>query len=51
MQNKIALITGANKGIGAAIAIQLSKIGYDLWLNYLSDDAAAEKHKKGDYIK
>jgi len=45
MQNKIALITGANKGIGAAIAVQLSKIGYDIWLNYLSDDTAAENIK------
>ena len=42
VQNKIALITGANKGIGAEIAIQLSQIGYDIWLNYLSDDIAAE---------
>ena len=45
MNNKVALITGANKGIGAAIAIQLSQIGYDIWLNYLSDDVSAEKIK------
>jgi 3-oxoacyl-[acyl-carrier protein] reductase len=40
---KIALVTGAGKGIGAAIAIELSKNGFDIWLNYRSDDAAAAK--------
>lgn len=45
-QNKIALITGANKGIGAAIALQLSLCGYDIWLNYLSDDKSAENIKQ-----
>jgi 3-oxoacyl-[acyl-carrier protein] reductase len=46
IQKKIALVTGANKGIGAEIAIQLSEIGYDIWLNYLSDDIAAENIKR-----
>ena len=41
-QRKIALVTGASKGIGAAIALELARSGYDIWLNYRNDTAAAE---------
>lgn len=37
----IALITGASKGIGAAIALVLAKDGFNIWLNYRSDHEAA----------
>jgi 3-oxoacyl-[acyl-carrier protein] reductase len=42
-ENKTALVTGASKGIGAAIAIDLARNGFDIWLNYRSDHAGARE--------
>ena len=40
---KIALVTGAERGIGRAIALELSSMGYPIAVNFLfSNEAAAE---------
>jgi NAD(P)-dependent dehydrogenase (short-subunit alcohol dehydrogenase family) len=41
--NKIILITGANRGIGAATALEAAKRGYAICINYRQNAEAAEK--------
>lgn len=43
LKDKIALITGASRGIGKAIAIEFAKSGAKIALNYSSSDKAAEE--------
>jgi 3-oxoacyl-[acyl-carrier protein] reductase len=41
--NPVGLITGASRGLGRGIALELAKIGYDLIVNYAGNQAAAER--------
>ena len=42
-QSKVALVTGASRGIGRAIAIELARVNYDVMINYASNQAAADE--------
>jgi 3-oxoacyl-[acyl-carrier protein] reductase len=39
--NQVGLITGAGRGIGRAISVELARLGFDLVLNYRSNTEAA----------
>jgi NAD(P)-dependent dehydrogenase (short-subunit alcohol dehydrogenase family) len=41
--NRVALITGASRGIGRGIALELGGIGYDLVVNYAVNTVAAKQ--------
>lgn len=40
---RVALVTGASRGIGRGIAIELARIGYNILLNYRSNEPAAQE--------
>ncbi len=42
---KVVLITGGSRGIGKSTAIEFAKNGYNIIINYLSDDKSAEDIK------
>src|SRR5690606_35737013 len=43
LKDKVLLVTGASKGIGAAIAVGAARQGAKVGINYGGDSAAAEK--------
>ncbi|MEB3100477.1 SDR family NAD(P)-dependent oxidoreductase [Ferviditalea candida] len=43
--NKVALVTGSSKGIGAGIALEFARSGADVCINYMSSKSDAEKLK------
>ena len=45
-ENRVALITGATRGIGKEIALELAENGFDIAVNYRSEHNGMDDLKK-----
>ncbi|MFI6576604.1 SDR family NAD(P)-dependent oxidoreductase [Nocardiopsis sp. NPDC050513] len=43
LENRVALVTGGSRGIGAAVAERIAEAGADVALTYVQDEAAADR--------
>src|SRR5690349_6972730 len=43
---RVALVTGASRGIGRAIAVELGRTGFDVLVNYRSNAGEAERTRE-----